>query len=111
MEAVLVLLFIAAIFASITSLSEEGKLPAGYNKEETWRNKYTPHWLPFRTTIFVFTTDLFHFAQFVYLTSVQLAMALSIGEGWNVLYIFAGIKIGFSLTMEITRRCLSLFSR
>ena len=97
------LVLIAAIFISITSLSEEGKLPYGYNKKDTWENKYKPHWLPFRTTVFSFTTDTFHGAQFTYLTAIQLLISVSLFDGWNILISFVVIKVLFSSVLQLTR--------
>jgi hypothetical protein len=102
----IILLVLAGIFASLTSLSEEGKLKYGWNKKDTWENKYKPHWLPFRDTIFAFTTDFFHASQFIYLSLIQIIISLSLFNGVYVVIGFICIKFGFGLTMEITRRLI-----
>lgn len=97
------LIIIAGIFVSVASLSEEGKLPCGWNKEDTWMNKYKPHWLPLRTSVFAFTTDLFHFAQWTWKSSVEMLISVNIFNGWWILVSFVAIKLIFSGVAQATR--------
>lgn len=97
------LIIVAGVFISLTSLSEEGKLPYGYNKKDTWENKYKPHWLPLRTSIFVFTTDFFHLSQWMYKTMIELLISVALFSGWWTLVGFVCIKALFSGVAQSTR--------
>lgn len=114
------LVIIAGIFVSLASLSEEGKLPYGWNKEDTWMNKYSKCSLVnFRlygndrellkpkffgsTTFLVFLVDKFHFFQWVYLTLIQISLSLTLFNGWWILIGFSCIKLAMSLIMQLTR--------
>lgn len=108
------LLFIAAIFKSLADLSAEGKIPFGdpfyFYKDLSWTNKYKKNTREpkffLSTTVLVFLTDFWHLCNFIFFTSIQLAISLSLFNGWYVVLGFICIKIVISMIMEITRRII-----
>ena len=112
----LILYVISLLFAVITSLSEEGKLPKGWNKKDTWGNKYKfteddtliGRKFLFSDTLLVWTTDLFHFSQMVSFTLVQVSISLLVVDMhklpyWYILVFVLGFKIIQGLIQEVLR--------
>lgn len=99
------LLILGAFTNAIMDLSSEGLFPASWmNKNESWTNKWK-HGNPeegerflFSSTILVCFTDLWHFAQFVFHSSWQIAISIHFD---CPIYVFLFIKITFSAVFEI----------
>jgi len=101
---IIVLLIIAAVSNALMDLSSEGKFNGYWDKATGSKNKYklgkkeNGPAFPGSTTIFVWTTDGWHFFQFMFHTSWQLAIAIQF-DNW--IYKFVLIKILFSLIFEL----------
>lgn len=96
------------LFLVLSSLSEEGKLPSGWNKKDTWERKYnwtedgTRSGLKYGlfTNFVLWVVDWFHFFQFVYLTCFQAIVSVQYFDGWYILLGIAGLKVIQGLIQE-----------
>lgn len=79
-----------------------------WNPAESWQLKWKNgdekqgerFWLS--STVFAWLTDAWHFFQMLFLSCLQLAVALSLAQGWvSCLIWFFGLKVLFSLTFEV----------
>lgn len=115
------LIILAAIANVYMDLSSEGHFKINWmDKETSWMNKwklggtvpndkrpwyyfglYKPKLkekFPFSSTILVFLTDFWHFAQFIFHSSWQMALAIQF-DRWFIAFLM--IKVTFSVTFEL----------
>lgn len=99
----IVLIALAGVFNAGMDLSSEGKLwSAWWNKDQSWMNKwgyFDPYkgWVekfPGSSTVFVWTTDGWHFLQFMYNNCWQLVIAIL--SPYNPIVSFVIVKIVYS---------------
>ena len=102
------LILLCALSNAIMDLSSEGKFSKAWmNKNSSWVNKWKNgdklQGEKFRgsSTVFVGFTDLWHFAQLVFHSSWQLAIAINTD---NIFLYFVLIKVLFSLSFELIYR-------
>lgn len=101
------ILILAGIFNALMDLSADGKLLYSLNKANSWKNKWKNgdpkqgERFKFSSTIFVWTTDFWHFIQFCFHSCWQLIISLNF-EHWIIMFII--IKAIFSIVFEITYR-------
>lgn len=126
-EAIFILLFLAGIANAAMDLeafkpsltlwhgwaqhdTRWGRFWARWSGRDAWRNKYLEEASPLRQllrkTIFVWATDLWHFAQLVFHTCWQaigaIALAHYLGWGWwGVLEIIAVQKLFFGVAFNL----------
>lgn len=99
----ILLLIVSAVAKCYMDLSADGKLEKGWNKRDTWRNKYkngSPVYgerFPGSTTIFVFLTDFWHLMQLLHLTAIQMAVAIHFPRP---LIMFIVIKVFYGIIFE-----------
>ena len=99
----IVLIILAALFNVVMDLSSEGAFIGWWDKKTSSFNKYkhkVPELgpaFPFSTTMLVWLTDGWHFSQFLFHTSWQLAIAVNTSKP---LLVFIGIKVLFSGVFE-----------
>lgn len=79
--------------------------PHFFNPYYSWRNKWKngivgKEKFPFSSTLFVFTTDFWHLAQFVFLNCLFFAIVFY--EGDNLFLDFIIFRIIFGVTFQIT---------
>jgi len=106
----LILVACAGVFNALMDNSAEGNLKNDkWNKDSSWMNKWsgysTQHgWqerFPGSSTVFVWTTDFWHFTQFMYNNCWQVALAIHLPYP---VVAFIVIKIIYSGIFELLYR-------
>lgn len=99
------LIVLAAIFKALMDLSSEDRFnKSWWDKSTGWRNKYklgkveNGPAFPGSTTVLVFLTDGWHLFQFLFLSCIEMAIAIQFDQWW---WYFIGIKIILSGSFEL----------
>jgi len=107
-----IIIIIAAIANSIMDLSSEDRFKKPWwNKNESWRNKWSyredgsrKEKFPLSSTVLVFLTDGWHLSQFIFHSCWQLVIALILP--YSTIISFLVVKTLFSLIFEAAYRGL-----
>ena len=99
-----ILIILCAVFNALMDLSAEDRFKnMNLNKTFSSGNKYkrNPKWL--FMTVLVWTTDFWHFCQFMFHNCWQLAIALQTDYWWAY---FIGLKVLFSGVFEVVYKSI-----